>query len=47
LAWTPAIERKEALRIVGLVMRLPKIAEQLKQLTKRIEKIEAAKDDKK
>jgi len=47
LAWTPAIERKEALRIVGLVMRLPKIAEQLKQLTKRIEEIEAAKDDKK
>ncbi len=47
LAWTPAIERKDALRIVGLVMRLPKIAEQLKQLTKRIEKVEAAKDDKK
>jgi UDP-3-O-[3-hydroxymyristoyl] glucosamine N-acyltransferase len=47
LAWTPAIERKEALRIVGLVMRLPKIAEQLKQLTKRIEGLEAAKDDKK
>jgi UDP-3-O-[3-hydroxymyristoyl] glucosamine N-acyltransferase len=47
LAWTPAIERKEALRIVGLVMRLPKIAEQLKQLTKRIEELEAAKDDKK
>ncbi|MCX5636569.1 MAG: UDP-3-O-(3-hydroxymyristoyl)glucosamine N-acyltransferase, partial [Planctomycetota bacterium] len=47
LAWTPAIERKEALRIVGLVMRLPKIAEQLKQLTRRLERLEAAKDDKK
>jgi UDP-3-O-[3-hydroxymyristoyl] glucosamine N-acyltransferase len=47
LAWTPAIERKEAFRIISLVMRLPKIAEQLKQLTKRIEKFEAAKDDKK
>jgi len=47
LFWTPAIERKEALRIIGLVRRLPKIAEQLKQLTKRLEKLEAAKDDKK
>jgi len=47
LAWTPAIERKEALRIITLTMRLPKIAEQLKQLTKRLEKLEAAKNDKK
>ncbi|MHC4622533.1 MAG: UDP-3-O-(3-hydroxymyristoyl)glucosamine N-acyltransferase [Planctomycetota bacterium] len=42
----PAIERKEALRILGLTMRLPKIAEQLKQLLKRTEKLEAAKNDK-
>jgi UDP-3-O-[3-hydroxymyristoyl] glucosamine N-acyltransferase len=47
LAWTPAIERKEALRIITLTMRLPKIVEQLKQLIKRVEKLEAAKDDKK
>ncbi|MHC4750339.1 MAG: UDP-3-O-(3-hydroxymyristoyl)glucosamine N-acyltransferase, partial [Planctomycetota bacterium] len=47
LAWTPAIERKDALRIVGLTMRLPKMVEQLKQLNKRIEKLEAAEDDKK
>jgi UDP-3-O-[3-hydroxymyristoyl] glucosamine N-acyltransferase len=45
--WSPAIERKEGWRIIGLIMRLPKIAEQLKQLIKRVEKLEAAKDDKK
>jgi len=47
LAWTPAIDRKEALRIIGLIMRLPKTAKQLKQLSKRIEKLEAAENDKK
>ncbi len=47
LAWTPAIDRREALRVVNLVMRLPKLAEQLKQLGKRMEELEAAKDDKK
>jgi UDP-3-O-[3-hydroxymyristoyl] glucosamine N-acyltransferase len=46
LAWTPAIDRKEALRVVGLSMRLPKMAQQLKQLSKRVERLEAAKDDK-
>jgi UDP-3-O-[3-hydroxymyristoyl] glucosamine N-acyltransferase len=46
LAWTPAIKRQDALRTVGLIMRLPKMAEQLKQLGKRLEKLEAAKDDK-
>ena len=45
LAWTPAIKRENALRIVGLTMRLPKMAEQLKQLSKRVEKLEAAEDD--
>jgi UDP-3-O-[3-hydroxymyristoyl] glucosamine N-acyltransferase len=47
MAWTPAITRKDAFRTVGLVLRLPKMAEQLKQLDKRIEKLEAAEDDKK
>ncbi len=42
----PAIERKEALRILGLTMRLPKLAEQLKQMHKRIRELEAAKNDK-
>ena len=47
MLWTPAIKKDEALRIMGLTMRLPKMAEKLKQLGKRIEKLEVAKDDKK
>ncbi|MHC4060814.1 MAG: UDP-3-O-(3-hydroxymyristoyl)glucosamine N-acyltransferase [Planctomycetota bacterium] len=43
---SPAIEKREALRIVGFTRRLPKLAEQLKQLVKRIERLEAAKNDK-
>ena len=46
LAWTPALKRDDAMRTVGLILRLPKMAEQLKQLSKRIEKLEAAEDDK-
>jgi len=46
LAWTPAIKREDAMRTIGLVLRLPKMARQLKQLSKRIEKLEAAEDDK-
>jgi UDP-3-O-[3-hydroxymyristoyl] glucosamine N-acyltransferase len=47
LAWSPAIDYKEALRVVSNIMHLPKLAESLKQLHKRIEILEAAKDDKK
>ena len=47
LAWTPAIKREDAFRTIGLVLRLPKMAKQLRQLGKRIEKLEAAEDDKK
>jgi UDP-3-O-[3-hydroxymyristoyl] glucosamine N-acyltransferase len=47
LAWSPAIDYKEALRVVSNIMRLPKLAESLNQLRKRIEILEAAKDDKK
>ena len=43
---SPALEKKEAFRIIGLRRRLPKMAEQLKQLIKRVEKLEAAEDDK-
>jgi len=46
LAWSPAIDRKEAVRIVAHVLRLPKTVAQFKQLSKRIEELEAAKDDK-
>ena len=47
LAWTPAIKKEDAMRTIGLVLRLPKMAKQLKQLSKRIEKLETAEDDKK
>jgi UDP-3-O-[3-hydroxymyristoyl] glucosamine N-acyltransferase len=47
MAWTPAIKREDALRTIGLVLRLPKMAQQLRQLNKRIKKLEAAEDDKK
>jgi UDP-3-O-[3-hydroxymyristoyl] glucosamine N-acyltransferase len=43
---TPAIDRTEALRATALMRRLPKMAEQLKQLVKRVEKLEAAEDHK-
>lgn len=46
VAWAPAIDRREAYRIVNLVMRLPDTVKQLKQLSKRMDKLEAAEDDK-
>ena len=47
LAWTPAIDRKKAVRIVSLLLRLPEFNKQLKELSNRIESLEAAEDDKK
>lgn len=44
---TPAIDIKEEFRLVGLRRRLPEVFKRLKQLSSRIEKLEAAKDDKK
>lgn len=44
---SPAINSKEAFQIMGLMKRLPKLNKQLKQLSKRVERLEAAKDDKK
>lgn len=46
VAWSPAIDRREAYRIVSLVMRLPETTKLLKQLSKRMDKLEAAEDDK-
>ena len=46
LAWTPALEWNEAMRIKALTRRLPKLYEQLKQLSKKVEKLEAAKNNK-
>jgi len=44
LAWTPAVEVKEAVRAVAYILRLPKLSQQLKRLTAKVEKLEAAKD---
>jgi len=46
LAWSPAIPQKDALRVVGNVLRLPKIAQQLKRLKAKVDKLEAAEDHK-
>jgi len=46
LLGSPAIDKREAMRILGLSRRLPKLVEQLKQLTKRVERLEAAEDHK-
>ncbi|OHB78236.1 MAG: UDP-3-O-(3-hydroxymyristoyl)glucosamine N-acyltransferase [Planctomycetes bacterium RBG_16_55_9] len=46
MLWTPALKKEEALRVMALMVRLPKLAEQIKQLGKRIEKLEATEDDK-
>jgi UDP-3-O-[3-hydroxymyristoyl] glucosamine N-acyltransferase len=43
----PATEKKEAIRILSLTRRLPEMADLLKKLHKRIEKLESAEDDKK
>lgn len=42
----PAADLKEELKTIALRRRLPKFVEQLKQLSKRLEKLEAAKDNK-
>ncbi|MGA1979964.1 MAG: UDP-3-O-(3-hydroxymyristoyl)glucosamine N-acyltransferase [Sedimentisphaerales bacterium] len=47
LLGSPAIDIRDAMKVFGLMKRLPELAESLKQLRKRIEKLEAAKDDKK
>ena len=47
MLWTPAINKENALRTMGMVLRLPKMAQQFKQLCKRVDKLEAAENDKK
>ena len=42
----PALETKEEFRIISARRRLPNMAKQIKQLIKRVERLEAAEDDK-
>ena len=44
---SPALEVTEMIRIFSLMRRLPKMADTLKQLQKRMEGLESSKDDKK
>lgn len=44
---SPATDIREALKIIGFTRRLPKMSEQLKKLSARVEGLEASKDDKK
>ncbi len=46
LAWSPALNIKEAARVVAHILRLPKLAQELKRLTARVEQLEAAENDK-
>jgi UDP-3-O-[3-hydroxymyristoyl] glucosamine N-acyltransferase len=46
LAWTPALEIREAARVVAHVLRLPKLAQDLKHLTAKVDQLEAAENDK-
>ena len=43
---TPALQTKEEFRIISARRRLPNMAKQIKRLIKRVEKLEAAEDDK-
>jgi UDP-3-O-[3-hydroxymyristoyl] glucosamine N-acyltransferase len=45
LAWAPALNVKEAARVVAHVLRLPKLAQDLKRLTAKVDRLEAAKND--
>jgi UDP-3-O-[3-hydroxymyristoyl] glucosamine N-acyltransferase len=47
LVGSPAMDIKATMKVFGLMKRLPEMADSLKQLHKRIEGLEAAKDDKK
>ena len=42
---SPALEKKEEFRIISARRRLPNMAKQVKQLIKRVERLEAAEDD--
>jgi hypothetical protein len=46
LAWSPAVEAREAIRVIAHVLRLPKMAQEFKRLTAKVKELEAAKDHK-
>lgn len=46
LAWTPALDIREAARVVAHVLRLPKLSQEIKRLTAKVDKLEASENDK-
>jgi UDP-3-O-[3-hydroxymyristoyl] glucosamine N-acyltransferase len=46
VVWTPALEQSQAMRVVGEVLRLPKTAKRVRQMCKRLDKLEASENDK-
>ena len=46
LAWSPALNVKDAGRVVASVLRLPKLIQEIRRLTAKVDRLEAAKDDK-
>jgi len=45
MAWSPAISLKEAARVIGNVLRLPKLAQEVKRLKAKVDRLEAAEND--
>lgn len=46
VVWSPGLEQSQAKRVLGELLRLPKTARRVKQLAKRLDKLDAAKNDK-
>lgn len=46
LAWTPAMNAREAVKAVAHILRLPKLSQELKRLTAKVDKLEASENDK-
>jgi UDP-3-O-[3-hydroxymyristoyl] glucosamine N-acyltransferase len=46
VVWSPALEQSQAMRVVGEVLRLPKTAKRVRQMCKRLDKLEASENDK-
>ncbi len=45
LLWSPAMDFKQAFRVIAEIQRLPQITRQLKKVTKRLEQLEATNND--
>ncbi len=46
VVWSPALEQSQAMRVVAEVVRLPKTTKRVRQMCKRLDKLEASENDK-